>query len=102
MFEDKDEPKEEEHFFQKQVLFSDDDSVRGLFEEPVISSEPAETAKESFVKPEINPHAEVLHVEKPEQYTMFENEFFTEDAKDEFEVIGQVFDTYWIGPACSA
>ena len=96
LFEDKDERKEEEHFFQKQVLFSDDDSVRGLFEEPVISDEIAEPAKESFVKPESNPHAEVLHVEKPEQYTMFENEFFTEDAKDEFEVIGQVFDTYWI------
>ncbi len=96
LFEDKDETKEEEHFFQKQVLFSDDDSVRGLFEEPVISDEIAEPAKESFVKPESNPHAEVLHVEKPEQYTMFENEFFTEDAKDEFEVIGQVFDTYWI------
>lgn len=95
LFEEKNEPKEE-HLFQKQVLFSDDDSVRGLFEEPVISSEPAETAKESFVKPEINPHAEVLHVEKPEQYTMFENEFFTEDAKDEFEVIGQLFDTFWI------
>ena len=72
------------------------DTFTTLFEEPVISSEPAETAKESFVKPEINPHAEVLHVEKPEQYTMFENEFFTEDAKDEFEVIGQVFDTFWI------
>ncbi len=96
LFEDKDEPKEEKHFFQKQVLFSDDDSVRGLFEEPVISDEIAESAKESFVKPESNPHAEVLHVEKPEQYTMLENEFFTEDAKDEFEVIGQVFDTYWI------
>lgn len=96
LFEDKDEPKEEKHFFQKQVLFSDDDSVRGLFEEPVISDEIAESAKESFVKPEMNPHAEVLHVEKPKQYTMFENEFFTEDAKDEFEVIGQVFDTYWI------
>lgn len=96
LFEDKDEPEEEKHFFQKQVLFSDDDSVRGLFEEPVISDEIAEPAKESFVKPESNPHAEVLHVEKPEQYTMLENEFFTEDAKDEFEVIGQVFDTYWI------
>lgn len=96
LFEDKDEPKEEEHFFQKQVLFSDDDSVRGLFEEPVISDTSAKSAQEDFVKPATNPHAEVLHVEKPEQYTMFENEFFTEDAKDEFEVIGQVFDTFWI------
>ncbi len=114
LFEVKDEPKEEEHFFQKQVLFSDDDSIRGLFEEKPVAVNPETTmdmnnsedsvetiipeepAEEDFVKPEMNPHAEVLHVEKPEQYTMFENEFFTEDAKDEFKVIGQVFDTYWI------
>ena len=37
-----------------------------------------------------------IFVEKPEQYTLFENEFFTDEAKDEFKVIGQVFDTYWI------
>lgn len=109
LFEVKDETKEEEHFFQKQVLFSDDDSVRGLFEEPPVAVNPettmdmnnpkdsgVETEAETFVKPTANPRTEVLHVEKPEQYTMFENEFFTEDAKDEFEVVGQLFDTYWI------
>ncbi|MCR4815118.1 MAG: DNA mismatch repair endonuclease MutL [Lachnospiraceae bacterium] len=43
-----------------------------------------------------NPALQNVIVEKPEQYTMFENEFFTNEAKEEFEVIGQVFDTYWI------
>ena len=43
-----------------------------------------------------NPYVSNLKVEKPEQYTMFDNEFFTKEAKEEFEIIGQIFDTYWI------
>lgn len=94
LFEDKEEkPAEEEHFFQKQVLFSDDDHIKGLFDD---TEEETKEPEKTFVKPEVNPRVEILEVEKPEQYTMFENEFFTEDAKDEFEVVGQLFDTYWI------
>ena len=47
-------------------------------------------------EPAINPAVANVVVDKPEQFTMFDNEFFTEDAKEAFEVIGQVFDTYWI------
>lgn len=51
-------------------------------------------AQNTAVNP--NPALQNVIVEKPEQYTLFENEFFTDEAKEEFEVIGQVFDTYWI------
>ncbi len=57
---------------------------------------PSEIAKPSEPVKTSNPYTEKLVVEKPEQYTMFETEFFREESKEEFEVIGQIFDTYWI------
>ena len=35
-------------------------------------------------------------VEKPEQFTLYDPEFFARESKEEFEVIGQIFDTYWL------
>ncbi|MBR6095053.1 MAG: DNA mismatch repair endonuclease MutL [Lachnospiraceae bacterium] len=67
--------------------------------EPVKTLNPSEIAKTSKPSEPVktsNPYTEKLVVEKPEQYTMFETEFFREESKEEFEVIGQIFDTYWI------
>lgn len=35
-------------------------------------------------------------VEKPVQMTLFEEKFLTKEAKDEYHILGQIFDTYWL------
>lgn len=35
-------------------------------------------------------------VEKPMQMNLFEEKLLTKEAKDEYEILGQVFDTYWM------
>lgn len=66
-----------------------------FFEDELAGREENTENSEEKITPK-NPVLENVIVEKPEQYTLFENEFFTDEAKEEFEVIGQVFDTYWI------
>lgn len=39
---------------------------------------------------------EQIIVEKPEQLNFFDEKILTRDAKQEYRIIGQVFDTYWI------
>ena len=35
-------------------------------------------------------------VEKPMQMNLFEEKLLTKDAKEEYEILGQIFDTYWL------
>lgn len=35
-------------------------------------------------------------VEKPTQMNLFEEKLLTRDAKEEYEILGQIFDTYWM------
>ena len=35
-------------------------------------------------------------VEKPEQLNFFDEKILTKEAKQEYRIVGQVFDTYWI------
>lgn len=35
-------------------------------------------------------------VERPKQFDLFEENFLTKDAKDEYQILGQIFDTYWL------
>lgn len=35
-------------------------------------------------------------VERPKQFNLFEENFLTKDAKDEYQILGQIFDTYWL------
>lgn len=37
-----------------------------------------------------------IFVEKPEQLNFFEEKILTKDARGEYRVLGQIFDTYWI------
>ena len=89
--------KPEEHFFQKQILFNDeegaavpvtfDSKVTGTLEEKVTGT----------LTPEVTgTQAGTVIVEKPEQFTLYDPEFFAKESKEEFEVIGQIFDTYWL------
>ena len=89
--------KPEEHFFQKQILFNDeegaavpvtfDSKVTGTLEEKVTGT----------LTPKVTgTQAGTVIVEKPEQFTLYDPEFFAKESKEEFEVIGQIFDTYWL------
>ena len=84
---------------KKEITFFEDELLEKQKQEEAKSGEEKAKEREAERKsqaPPGNAAASKVIVEKPEQYTLFENEFFTEDAKEEFEVIGQVFDTYWI------
>lgn len=39
---------------------------------------------------------EHILVEKPIQMELFEEKFLTKDAKEEYRILGQIFDTYWL------
>lgn len=39
---------------------------------------------------------EHILVEKPAQLNLFEEKFLTKEAKDEYRILGQIFDTYWL------
>ncbi len=39
---------------------------------------------------------EHILVEKPVQMEMFEDRFLSEDAKGDYQILGQIFDTYWL------
>ena len=39
---------------------------------------------------------EHILVEKPTQLNLFEEKFLTVNAKDEYRILGQIFDTYWL------
>lgn len=46
--------------------------------------------------PVVTTASEVTASAKPEQMNLFEEHLLTKKARDEYEIIGQVFDTYWI------
>lgn len=39
---------------------------------------------------------EHILVEKPTQMNLFEEKFLTKEARDEYRILGQIFDTYWL------
>lgn len=39
---------------------------------------------------------EHILVERPKQFDLFEENFLTRDAKDEYKIMGQIFETYWL------
>ena len=78
--------------FRKEITYFEDE----LKEKENKSSESNEIKETGRFADMSNPTLQNVIVEKPDQYTLFENDFFTEESKEEFEVIGQVFDTYWI------
>lgn len=39
---------------------------------------------------------DIVFVEKPQQLNLFEEKILTSEARNEYEIIGQIFDTYWL------
>ena len=91
--------KPEEHFFQKQILFNDEEgaAVTGTFAAAVTGTFGQKVT--GTLMPKVTGTEEprnTVIVEKPEQFTLYDPEFFAKESKEEFEVIGQIFDTYWL------
>ncbi len=42
------------------------------------------------------PKAEVLSASQPEQMNLFDSRILTQETRPQFEIIGQIFDTYWL------
>lgn len=43
---------------------------------------------------------EHILVEKPKQFDLFEENFLSRDARDEYRILGQIFETYWLIAFC--
>lgn len=53
------------------------------------------------LNPSVVPHnvikaENVVYAAKPEQISLFETPFLSKEAENEYEIIGQLFDTYWL------
>ena len=44
----------------------------------------------------VNRTADHVPVEKPVQLDLFEEHFLSETAKSQYQIMGQIFDTYWL------
>lgn len=67
-------------------------------EKQVLSEDIARLLTKNEKKPSNNiiKAREHIIVEKPVQMNLFEEKLLTKDAKEEYEILGQLFDTYWM------
>ncbi len=89
----------------EQVIVKETEAVTGADRDTVteaIRSEDFKTEDVKFenvkpenVKPEIKQETDIV-TEKPKQLDLFEEKILTRKASQEFRIVGQVFDTYWI------
>ena len=54
----------------------------------------AETQQVATPKQDVNPKREII--EKPIQMELFEEKILTKEARQEYRILGQIFDTYWL------
>lgn len=71
----------------KQILTSKILGLTGT--KPVISQK--ETIHSNVIKADKH-----ILVERPTQLNLFEENILTKDARDEYKILGQIFDTYWL------
>lgn len=106
--EDKQLPKEQEKvkITKEEEDFFVDNRVPKEMEKPEPSRTPAVNPLLQKIlggKPTPDPSTlgvikakEQIIIEKPEQLNFFDDKILTKEAKQEYRIVGQVFDTYWI------
>lgn len=57
---------------------------------------PAKKDKNAGIHANIIKSADQVIVEKPVQLELFEERFLSEDARNSYQILGQIFDTYWL------
>ncbi len=58
--------------------------------------EPARAAKEEKLHSNIIKQKDQILVDTSQQLNLFEDSFFTDEAKEEYRILGQIFKTYWL------
>lgn len=58
--------------------------------------EPSKAASEDKIHSNIIKQKDQILVDTSEQLNLFEDSFFTEEAKEEYRILGQIFKTYWL------
>ncbi len=105
------EPFEAKRIEKMQVLeenakYSENNEKYGVLQEKLQKWEESHILEEDIArlltKNEPKPSNNIIKardhiiVEKPMQMNLFEEKLLTKEAKDEYEILGQVFDTYWM------
>lgn len=99
---EKKEPVNDEFFVDNRITKVEENEVSKEVqkEEPSMMSNLQKIlGSESGMKPQTNNIIKVkeqIVIEKPEQLNFFDEKILTKEAKDEYRIVGQVFDTYWI------
>lgn len=57
---------------------------------------PAKKGKNAGIHDNIIKSADQIIVEKPMQLELFEDHFLSEEARNSYRILGQIFDTYWL------
>lgn len=57
---------------------------------------PAKKEKNAGMHANIIKSADQIIVEKPMQLELFENRFLSEESRNSYQILGQIFDTYWL------
>lgn len=84
--------KASEHIFVEKPAFVEKSAFHEkpvIHEKPVFSEKPAFSEKSVF-----NEKTDAQG--KPEQMNFFEEKMLTKEARSEYDIIGQIFDTYWL------
>ena len=85
-------PKEQDDFFvDNRVKEEPKPDMNSLLHKILGTDKPSEPSNLGVIKAK-----EQIIIEKPEQLNFFDEKILTREAKQEYRIVGQVFDTYWI------
>ena len=85
-------PKEQDDFFvDNRVKEEPKPDMNSLLHKILGTDRPSEPSNLGVIKAK-----EQIIIEKPEQLNFFDEKILTREAKQEYRIVGQVFDTYWI------
>ncbi len=73
------------------------DFLQKIVQNKVIGNEnPGNAAGNENIHANVIKANEHILIEKPAQLDLFEEKFLTRDAKEAYQILGQIFDTYWL------
>lgn len=85
-------PKEQDDFFvDNRIKEEPKPDMNSLLHKILGTDKPSEPSNLGVIKAK-----EQIIIEKPEQLNFFDEKILTREAKQEYRIVGQVFDTYWI------
>lgn len=84
-------PKEDDFFVDNRPKEEQKQENNALLRKILGTEKKADTSGLGVIKAK-----EQIIVEKPEQLNFFDEKILTREAKQEYRIVGQVFDTYWI------